>query len=336
VSTPATKKRIHRLLRWAVAVLAMVFVVRELVSDPEPLRRLLQTRIETLLGFGLLVVVNQALMSARFSVAVAFCGGVGVPARVWFRLTSVGQMLNLFAPQLGNLYRGWALKREYGISYMSYASGLFAFVWLDLVMGFCIATLVILALDPGLRFGPVPALLLLSAVILALAVAPVAAARLVSLFRVAPGVLARIQTRAATLLSIARSVWKSHAFLLRYFLLSVLATIGQVAALALGFDSVGAKIGLSALLLFQVLLKVSNQLVITPGNLGITELLFGALAYGSQCTLEQGLAVALLLRAVGTVMVIVLGLLSGGGGLLLRGREAIEQAEDPTPPQPKV
>lgn len=334
VQEQASKRRVHPLLRWGVALLAMVFVVRELFSDPEPLHRLLETPVEALVGVALLCVINQALLSTRFSVAVAFFGGRGVPALTWFRLTSVGQMLNLFAPQLGNLYRGWALKREYGISYMSYASGLFAFVWLDLVMGFSVAALVILAIDPGLKFGTVPGLLLLCGVILALALIPLAASRGLPLLRLPAGFLAKVQSRAATLLSLTTSVWKDGGFLLRYFLLNVVATLGQVATLALSFDSVGAKIGLASLLLFQVFLKLSNQLVITPGNLGITELLFGALAYGSECTVEQGLAVALLLRAIGTVMVIVLGLLAGGGRFLRGGRRGLEQDGEPGRRQP--
>jgi uncharacterized membrane protein YbhN (UPF0104 family) len=123
--------------------------------------------------------------------------------------------------------------------------------------------------------------------------------------------------------------------MVRFFGLNVLVTIGQTATLWLAFHSVGASIHLSGLLLFQILVKLTSQVVVTPGNLGITELAFGALARGSARTLEQGIAVSLLLRAVGSAMVVLLGALSGGWGELFGGRQALLQAsrEMGDPPQ---
>jgi uncharacterized membrane protein YbhN (UPF0104 family) len=327
------KRRRGLFARWAVAALAMAFVVRELFSDPEPLRRVLGTPWQVLLAVGALLAVNQLLMSFRFSLAVALYSGKRVPASVWFRLISVGQMLNLFVPQLGSVYRGVALKREFGIAYMTYASGLFAFVWLDLVMGFLIGSLTIAVLDPTLYLGSVLALPALALLILALLTGPFAIRWFVSVFRVKGSFATKVQARMTTLLSNAASALKAPAFMLRFFLLNVLVTVVQVVLLALLFRAVDAEVPLAALLLFQVLLKLANQIVITPGNLGITELMFGVLAHGSRCTLEQGLAVALLFRTTVTVMVILLGVLAGGARVLFSGRARLEE-EDARPEPP--
>ena len=53
-----------------------------------------------------------------------------------------------------------------------------------------------------------------------------------------------------------------------------------------------------------------------------------AVLYVVAQSLEQGVAVSLLIRAVGTVMQIVLGLLAGGGSLLFSGREQLERERD--------
>jgi uncharacterized membrane protein YbhN (UPF0104 family) len=315
---PSTKSG---LWRWAIALTAMVFVVRELASDPEPLYRLQETSPGVVLGFALLIALNQALMSQRFALAVTHASGRHVSALAWFRLISVGQMLNLFVPQLGTLYRGVSLKREHGVSYLSYASGLFAFVWLDQVAGFAIATLVIAVMEPGLRLRGVLAIPWLVVGVLGLLVVPFALSRTIALLRVQRPALVRFQARVSKLLENARTLLGSRACL-KFVLLNVLVTIVQVVALALLFDSVGAKMPFAPLLLFQVLLKLSNQVVITPGNLGIMELMFGALAYSADCTLEQGLAVSLLFRVITSLVVIVLGVLFGGA-TLLRGRGAL-------------
>jgi uncharacterized membrane protein YbhN (UPF0104 family) len=319
---PSTKSGVWR---WAIALAAMVFVVRELASDPEPLYRLRETAPGVVLGFALLIAINQGLMSQRFSLAVTHCSGKSVPALVWFRLISVGQMLNLFVPQLGTVYRAVALKREHGISYLSYASGLFAFVWLDQLAGFSIAALTIALLEPGLRLRGHLALPWLALVIVLLLAAPFVMGRLISLLRTSRPVFVRFQARMTRLLQSASSLLRSRS-LFQFVLLNVLVTAVQVAALALLFDSVGAHMPFGPLLLFQVLLKLSNQVVITPGNLGIMELMFGALAYSADCTLEQGLAVSLLFRVITSLVVLLLGVLFGGLRLL-RGREALLSEE---------
>jgi uncharacterized membrane protein YbhN (UPF0104 family) len=319
LTEPRSSTRV--LLRWLLALVLMGLAVRLLKADPEPLRRLLSTRPDVIAGLAALVVVNQFLMSWRLSFAVEQCGGRGVTGFTWFRLTSVGQFLNLFVPQLGNVYRGVVLKRDHGVSYMAYASGLVAFVWMDIVMGFVVALVVILLRDPTFRMLGLPAPLVLCIVLATLLVGPLAAARLVGSSGGDGSWLGRIGRRASTLLVTTVQVLESPTFVARFFCVSLLGTLGQVAALWLSFAAVGATVPVGALVVFQVFIKLSNQVMITPGNLGLTELTYGILARVSTFKLEQGIAAALIMRAVGMVMIILLGLLSGGGAHLLRRRK---------------
>jgi len=320
--------RITRGLRWAIALVAMLIVVRQLVNDPQPLVRMLQAGVPTLAGMCVLVVLNQALMSLRFAQVLNHLGAPRLGVWVWFRLTSVGQMLNLFVPQLGNVYRGVALKRDHGISFLTWATGLVSFVWLDTVGGVLIAMTVISAIDPHLRFAGISAVLLLGLCLLVIFTGPIAAAFVFERLPSSSGFVGRQQARLTTLLNTASAAARSRGLMLRFFSLNVVVTIGQLGTLWLAFRSVGAVVPLSGLLLFQILLKLSSQVVITPGNLGITELAFGAMALGAAYTVEQGLAVSLLLRAVGSAMVVLLGVLSGGAGALVGGRRELLRADD--------
>lgn len=320
--------RVKRWLRWIVASLAMAFVVRQLLTEPEPLLRIWRTGPLVLAGMCALVVVNQALMSLRFAQIMKHMGAPNVGLVAWFRLTSVGQMLNLFVPQLGNVYRGVTLKRDYGISYLTWATGLVSFVWLDMVGGLLIAVVAISKLEPSLRFSGMSAVLLLTLGLCAIFFGPILAAFVMERVPSRSGFFGRTQARLTSLLSTASAAARSPGLMLRFFSLNVLVTIGQTATLWLAFHSVGASIHLSGLLLFQILVKLTSQVVVTPGNLGITELAFGALAQGSARTLEQGIAVSLLLRAVGSAMVVLLGALSGGWSALFGDRKALLQAGD--------
>jgi uncharacterized membrane protein YbhN (UPF0104 family) len=326
--------RVKRLLRWIVATLAMAFVVHQLLTQPEPLLRIWRTGPLVLAGLCALVVLNQALMSLRFAQIMKHMGAPPVGLGAWFRLTSVGQMLNLFVPQLGNVYRGVTLKREYGISYLTWATGLVSFVWLDMVGGLLIAVVAIAKLEPGLRFAGMSAVVVLALGLWFVFFGPILAAFVMERLPSRSGFIGRTQARLTSLLGTASAAARSPRLMLRFFSLNVLVTIGQTATLWLAFHSVGASTRLSGLLLFQILVKLTSQVVVTPGNLGITELAFGALARGSARTLEQGIAVSLLLRAVGSAMVVLLGALSGGWSELFGGRKALLQASrelgDPT------
>jgi uncharacterized membrane protein YbhN (UPF0104 family) len=320
--------RTKRWLRWAIALVAMILVAKQLVSDPEPLRRMLRTSPATLAGICALTAVNQALMSLRFAQVLNHLGAPRIGFAAWFRLTSVGQMLNLFVPQLGNVYRGVALKRDHGVSFLTWATGLISFVWLDMVGGILIAILAIGLLDPSLRFAGMSGELVLSLGLLAVFVGPIAAAFVFERLPSTSGLIGRMQARLTTLLSTASAAARSPGLMLRFFSLNAVVTAGQTLTIWLAFHSVGALIPVSGVLLFQILMKLTSQVVITPGNLGITELAFGALAHGSACTVEQGLAVSLLLRAVGSAMVIVLGMASGGASALFGGRRELLAKSD--------
>lgn len=328
-------RRFYRYLRWVVACAALAFVVQQLTTNPEPLQRILRTGPGVLVGLCALVVLNQALMSLRFALAMKQTGVGGVSLVTWFRLTSIGQMLNLFVPQLGNVYRAVTLKRDYGISFLGYATGLISFVWLDMVMGLAIAILVIAGLEPSLRFAGVSALALLLAASAVVFFGPIAAAFALGRLPSRSGWLGKMQARLTTLLATASAAARSPSLILRFFLLNTVVTAGQTATLWLAFHSVGGVIPLSGLVLFQILVKLSSQIVVTPGNLGITELAFGGLAHGSASTLEQGLAVSLLLRAVGSAMVVALGVVSGGANALFGGRRALLEQQDRLIEQPK-
>jgi uncharacterized membrane protein YbhN (UPF0104 family) len=313
----------HRvLIRWIVALVLLGLAVRLVVSDPEPLRRLLRTPVWVIAGMAALVALNQLLMSIRLSLAVEQCGGGGVSQATWFRLTSVGQFLNQFVPQLGNVYRAVVLKRDHGLSYLSYASALFAFVWLDTLMAFVIALVVIAVLEPSLALFGFPALVVLLLVIAGVASGPSVLHSLLQRFR--PSSTSRYRTRLVTLLSTARGALESPGFLARFFVVNVVTTAVHAGALFLGFSAVGSDIAIGGLVLFQVFIRFSNLMQVTPGNLGVNELAYGLLAHASSASVEQGVGVALLSRAVGLVTVNVLGVACGGGPLLFRRRAELE------------
>ena len=310
-------RRYRRSLSWLVGVGLLALSARMLLHNPEPLRQLAHLPAYMWAALLPLALLNFLFVSWRMALAVEQAGGAKVPAASWFRVVVVGQFLNLFVPQLGNFYRGMTLKREFGVSYTAYATGLFTFVWLDTTLGFGLCLLVLAALAPGLRLGRVPVLPLVALVIVGLVLAPIVLVKVLGKVRLRGSRLASLQARANALLSTAGLSLRSPRFTLRFLLASALVMADQSTILWLCFRAVGLPIDPETAVLFQVVVKLSNQVIVTPGNLGLTELAFGVLgsvAHGG--SLEYGIAAALVFRMLFTTSVIVLGVMFGGIGLL--------------------
>lgn len=316
-------RRYKRPITWLCAGVLLALSVRLLLKNPEPLRQL--ASLPPALGLSLLplAVLNFWLVAFRMSLAVERSSQARVPLTAWFRIIVLGQFLNLFVPQSGNVYRGVTLKREHGVPYTAYATGLFTFIWLDTVFGFALCLLVVGTLAPGLRLGGFPVVPALALVIALLVLAPFLAAGLLARINLRAALFMKIQIMASELLRSAGASLRSLRFVLRFLLASTLVMADQSIILWLCFRAVGLAIDPETAVLFQVVVKLSNQVIVTPGNLGLTEMAFGVLgaaAHGG--SLSYGIAAALVFRMLFTSSAIVLGIMFGGLRLLRAPRPA--------------
>jgi uncharacterized membrane protein YbhN (UPF0104 family) len=314
---------VARWLRWVLAALLLALTVRLIVVNPTPFLELAHVQPHVLGAMVGLMVLNQWLTSRRFQLVMRHCAGVELSAGRWFQLTSVGQFLNLFVPQLGHVYRGVVLQREAGLSYSAYSAGLFVFFWFELLVGIALAAVVVAAHDAGFRLGGIHVLPLLLVGLGALSVLPRTVSITIARVRRRSSRALRVLENAHSALLRTQSALRCRPVVAKFVALNLVVVAEQVAMLWIAFDSVGGAPGVGRLMLFQVLLKLSAMFFITPGNLGITELAYGALAGASSTGVQQGIAAALLMRTLGTVVLVGLGAALGGASVLMRDRRQL-------------
>jgi uncharacterized membrane protein YbhN (UPF0104 family) len=304
-------------LTWLTAFVLLGFSVRILQSNTEPLKGLLTMPAWTWAVMLPLTVLNLAFTAQRFALAVGQTGAPPVPAHAWFRVVALGQFLNLLFPQLGNVYRGVALKRQYGVSYFAYSSGLVTFVWLEVVMSLALGLLTLGWMAPDLKLGGVGMLPVLGVLLAVVLVAPGLATRLAQLLKPRAGLLLRMQELSARLLRVTAESLKAPRLLAGFALYNLLTLAAQATVLWLCFRGAGMPIGIAQAALFHIVIRLSNIVIITPGNLGVTELAFGVLGAGTHGgSLEHGIAAALAFRALYSVVAVALGLAFGGVDLV--------------------
>ena len=90
----------------------------------------------------------------------------------------------------------------------------------------------------------------------------------------------------------------------------------------LAFEALDIDVSVSTVVVFFVLLQLSTYVNITPGNLGLLELGFGALGAQLGIGLVGGLLVAALIRISGYSALVLAGVSVGGIEALRRSRAA--------------
>ncbi len=96
------------------------------------------------------------------------------------------------------------------------------------------------------------------------------------------------------------------AFMLKLIFSGILYFFYTTGVLYLCFWSFGIEVELPVMALFYIVLKLSNQIIITPGNLGVRELAYGILSEQVQIGMAEGIMIAVVLRVLNTLVIATL------------------------------
>jgi len=255
-----------------------------------------------------------------------FCRTTGKPFRYleWLKLAVLGRFLNHFVPQLGNVYRSLLLKKKYRVNHTVYASSFLSFIWLDIFVNLIIAIIAFhyFKFDPLVFNISLLPLLYLS--LFSLALIPFLFYYL-SCFEIRGGRFKWLKGRFDEAMKISINSVKSPAFLFTFFCLTLLSSGVMVVIFYFIFSGIGVEIKNLELIIFNLVHRLASNIVITPGNLGLRELAFGALSASFSMGLAPGVIVSGVLRVVSFTVLVVLGLALGGRHLLLDKEKILDE-----------
>ena len=80
--------------------------------------------------------------------------------------------------------------------------------------------------------------------------------------------------------------------------------------------SLGIRLGFVELLIFLAFIKLSLIINVTPGNVGVREILYGALGCSFGLKVSEGILLSALLRINSYIVIVSLGLIFGGSTLI--------------------
>jgi len=304
----------QRFIQLAIALITTGLAFGIIFINRDELARLLDFKLWNLTAV-ILVYILQFFVSALSSwLIINRLSGKSLEIINLIKIITVSRMANYLVPKSGGVYKAYVLKNEYKINYTKFIHIYAFFSWLTILINIGLVVLLILISMPDLQIGNYPVFILAAGLFLAILFAPLLVIRVFDF----------ISPRDAFLSNISNKVQEIFITMLNqgrdfYFMVKLLGTLLlkfglYVLLFKLLFAGMGAGIDISyaQIALFIAVEQINVVIFITPGNVGIMELLYGAIGGGIGIGVPEGVVASAVLRAIGYIVIFPFGIAFGG------------------------
>jgi uncharacterized membrane protein YbhN (UPF0104 family) len=315
---------LRRAAPWLAVAIALGATVALVVVRGEELRALAELAPAAVAFLVVQQLAYLVAQSGRFHVVLVRFTDRRVGFEPWLRLFVLGRFLNLFLPQGGNVYRAVELHRRFGVRPTHFVAAFVNAPWLAMVLNLALGAVAVATLQPAASLGGWPLWLVLAGATLLGATAPFLALAVLPLVPRGWRPLVWLHARLVEMVRATLASLRDLRYLVRVFAWTLVSFIQASAMLWYGFAVLGSPVGIAEAIAFYVLLQLATYFPVTPGNVGVQELAFGALAAGFGAAAVDGVAVSGLVRVTGVVALVL-------AALPLGGVEAVREARSRPP-----
>ena len=295
------KLPLRHLVVAVVEILLVVFVVRYLLQHRAELEQLWSLRSSAVLLFGVLLAAEMLVRGVEFQFAVRLLN-TRITGAESLSLSFATSLLNYAPMNAGTVLRARVLKRARDLSYTHYVALMSALILLSIIAGACLGILV-LALGSGSLADNTDSLAVLFVAAIVLSVA---------LLRVPAGWLRDrdgwIWTTIGAFLEGWRQLRSDPRSLGLLFLLAIAKLLLVSARFWICFGALQLPVDYLGSIMFAVVASLLVIVSITPGAVGVRELLIGAIASVTGMSFAHGAAAASLDRVLSLLFVIAGGI----------------------------
>ena len=331
---PRRSRAKRRALPWIALLLSVVATAWLIIARREDLSALRQVSLVSILVLTLLQIAFIVVQSGRYHAVIVKCAETRVPFFAWLRLFLIAQVLNLFVPQAGNVYRGFELKRAFGVSLTRYVAAYVNAPWIAMVLYFTLGAAVVGVIGQDIVIAGLPLAVLLGVAAIVMAVAPFAGRAMLMVLPQRYRPIAWLRRRLGEVLSVTMTSVRDPAYVSRMLLWTLASFVLGVALFWVGFGAVRIEVGLAPVVAYFVVLQLTTFVMITPGNLGVRELAFGVLAASLGAAVFEGVLVSALLRATKYIALLAFSLPMGGVQAIRAARRTVDDAAVQEPAEP--
>ncbi len=324
------KKKMKKIVQWIVSVLSLIFIVHYFSKNELYLQLALRIKPSKAIIVMLLCACYLLLQGYYYKVCLDKCSEKNIGFGPWFKIFILGRFLSNFVPLSGNVYRSISLKRIHGVPYTHYIGSFFTFSWLDSCLSFLLALIVIWDVNSNLQVGPFRALHLIAFLVILFFCLPILSEKISPLITIRFQRLAWLQSKLGEVLRVSVRNLRDVRFMAGFSLAGLGVFLLACTMFYVCFSSIGIHVGAAELVFFYVFLKLSGYVSITPGNIGVQEILFGVISQQMQIGMAEGILASALLRVLSYVTLCCIAVPMGGLALV-RERSAYVDSDNNNP-----
>ena len=290
-------------LRIALALVSVAFVVASLVRDREALMSALSFSGQNILIIFALLILYFISYAYRFVLLIDKHCRCRIDLLTWIRMLVVVRFMNNLVPQMGSVYRGITLKRDYGVSYTDFISANVFFIWTDTLFNFLLAVILVVAVGAHLElFGmPVEQFILLAFTVVL--ISPFLASKLLTYLPQSSKILKKLaHVNQQLLVGLKDPKYMLVTTGIALISFGLMGGVFKLLLLAVDVD-----VPISTLAVFYALYRLTFHVNITPGNIGVRELAYGLLCSEAQIGMAKGLLISAELRILSVLVLLIVG-----------------------------
>ena len=298
-------------LKIIITILLLATIGDYFISNPEIFTSLQQLSLLPVAAAVALDALAMLLFSSRAFLLLGSYGNWKIGYWHWFQIHIFGLIVGQIMPQIGDAYRAHKAKLISELPYSHYAGSFLLIAWMDMAILFVLAFLLASLVDVSFSGSYFSQQTLALMAIFWLLVAPAGTAILFLLARF-PWLHVQVSDGLRLVL---KSFWQS---LLNLRLSLVQIALGGASFVAMTvmasimFTALGSEIQMYQAALIIAVYKLSQAIILTPGNVGVREWSISGVCILLSLDPGHGLIFALLIRAIH-----IMALLTCGGSILL-------------------
>lgn len=297
-------------IRLGFTFVCICYLIYFLVNHKSELNIFLNIKPHILFFLFLAAVFTQLWTGFRMKIVLEKCSGRRLPLISWLRIFITGRILSTLFSQTGNIYRSYALKKQFNVSYTNYITTLTSFMWMDICISilFGIFAAIIVKSDSGSN-SIAGHLLIVFTVIFT---GPILSELLFRRIKLPGHFFSWLHAKFAELLKTSVSNLKDFNYILKIVTTSLLSMFFSATIMFYYFKMLDIELTILQVILFFIIWKLCSVIVITPGNIGIRELFYGLISEKMGIGMTEGISVSILIRVVGTASLFLIAPLFSG------------------------
>lgn len=292
------KHLLKRGIQFSIFLLSAYFIVKYFAGHREDLALIKSIQAGHIFTLaGILLAINL-IAGYKLLLVLRSLDLKGVHFYSWLKIFIISRFINFHISQGANLYRIVKLKQSFGFPYTKTISMTVFFSWLEIILNLTFSYIIIYFLQRQLNPEYTSALNIILLSIGILLISPVILKNILKLFPAPLQALTWIKSKLGDLTSNLSRQMHNLRLLAQYTALTIVMFILFIAAIYISFYSIDIRLNLIQTTLFTLILLLTRLINLTPGNIGLTEVVCGYFSQYLGATMGSGVIVSGIIRII--------------------------------------